>query len=175
MIKLRTFTEPTNVYIIGTTADGWDEKTQVYGITDDYQPMDLKNPGNGRESSFETDGYFVIVTEAELFDLAKDLEIGPDSGDLEGCLFENFVGDISLVYILDIEKGIFLQEDEYDKNEYLMYQDKASDFDDTEYYLLINAPQGGYRKELEELFLPFRDKFKSFITNKEWDEMHKNK
>lgn len=162
-ILVRNFENPTNIYIIGCYFEEWkDIVKEAFSITDDYMCLDVKNIGNGRESMFDTDGCVFILSEDDFIKFAKLVDFNNNYDYNEAIFIENYIGDINLIYILDEEKNLYLKEEDFDFEEYLMYQDKAQNYEYRSYYLEINAPQGGYKNELRIMFSDKKYLFKSF-------------
>lgn len=94
---LSKFSKPTNIIIIGSHMDGYGKE---FGLTDDYSGFDLKI-GN-KEFGIESDGFFTILTEEELYRfivdknfLNKDIDDYTEIYDeADVFLIKNFIGNI---------------------------------------------------------------------------------
>lgn len=162
-ILVKRFENPTNIYILGCYFEEWRNIVkESFSITDDYMYIDIKNIGNGRENMFDTDGHVFILSEDDFIKFSKLVDFNENYSYSDAIFIENYIGDINLVYILDEKENLYLKAEDFDFEEYLMYQDKAQDYEDRSYYLEINAPQGGYKSELKTMFSDKKYLFKSF-------------
>jgi hypothetical protein len=131
MILLRSFKQPTKVYIIGNSFQS-EEIKPAFSITDDYHSCAVKSSKNRRY--METDGFVYILTEEE-FQQYKDT-LYEDSYQ-DAIVLENFEGDI-YVSLVDSE-GNNVLEDKVDIDDYLCYQCKdGADIED----ILVVLPDG---------------------------------
>lgn len=122
---LRTFTEPTTIYLIG--AD-FTDKQQTFGLTDDECAITVKCPTE--DAWMDTCGFVFIYTQEELDANIDSLDA---SGYESKITFKDYVGNIKLEAKCEIEKGVFEDAfvDELDLTEYVMYQykDEYEDLD----------------------------------------------
>ena len=162
-ILIKSFKEPTNIYILGCYFEEWENVIrESFSITDDYIYIDIKNIGNGKESMFETDGCVIILAENDFIKYAKLTNVNENHKDLDTIFIENYVGDINLVYVLDEKLNLYLKQEDFNVKDYLMYQEKAQDYEDISYYMEINAPQSGLKGCIRTMFSDKKHLFKSF-------------
>lgn len=141
MILLKTYTQPTTIYIVGNDFGGLKE---TFSLTDDYMSLLIKS--GSQQRFMETDGFCFIMTEQEFNERKDDLD---DSSYQDFIKIENFEGDIH-VKVIDNENNEILEEDAT-LDDYLMHQTK----DDAEFSDVVIVLPDGYElpqvQNLEEI------------------------
>ncbi len=166
MIILRTITEPTDVYIMGTS---WNDDDPDFGITDDYASITVKS---GKEETYlETIGFVYIRTKAELQADLRLLETALDSSGDEDeeyiMVLRDFAGDISLE-VLNNKSEVLLERLDEDKDYLCEYEEVQDTEGDYESYLCVFPPTSldhtmsltAVIKELQPIDIPQRKKKK---------------
>lgn len=120
---VRTFPEPTDVYLIGVDFEGEIPEEFVYDITDDYTTIGIAN--DTVHDDVETAGAVVIVTYEELkqhralFEMSEDTKEYASDADLNVTVLKDMVGDMTLHYITNLGRDVLT---EYVPGVELMYQ-----------------------------------------------------
>lgn len=154
---LRRFEEPTDILVLGA-GFGWKIglneskdyedfliKTKEYerGITDDYIGIDID------EKWIETQGYVTVYTLEEIEFLK---EKGLFEEYMEGMLYENFVGEITIGVINDETKQ-YMQLPSEMKDYYILYDLENEEDYDWDRTVKIEAV-GSYSRREDYMFEP---------------------
>lgn len=128
---IRTFTEPTDLVIIGSDNDGYRD----IELTDDYFSFQLRVNGDVVEN-LESEGFLTILTIPEYKQwYSTQLSLGELDGDddKDSIFIQNYVGSI----------GIGLQDDEegyitdFDETSYIYHQDRFEEYPD--FFINLNG------------------------------------
>lgn len=119
MKLFKSFTEPTDLIIIGTAIDGFPS----FSLTDDYQSLWLRHKNTeGYGTCIETDGYVTLMTLDEFkrhdFD---DEDIKENDTDDYFVWVKNFTGNVNVSIT---EEGTYndITPEDLDLDDYVMYQ-----------------------------------------------------
>jgi|APCry1669192269_1035402.scaffolds.fasta_scaffold05913_4 hypothetical protein len=133
---LKTFTEPTNVLIIGAYIEGYDSSM----ITDDFTSFTTRIGNNEIES--ESDGFFTILTEDDFYNFLTNEKVENPYED--GGIYEDSFKILLKNYVGNIEAKVFDYDDqtiEYeilDTNEIIYSITSANDLEDSPNFFLIS-------------------------------------
>lgn len=135
-IKLKSYTEPTTLIVMGTLDHN---ENSEFSITDDFSNFNVRIGGveTKRKYGYESDGFVSIMTLDEFKQFKqKNPWLEEDGGGCDSFIIPNFVGDI--------EVGVKLSDDVYstdfDFSDYILHQDCFND-DDVE-DIFMNFPEG---------------------------------
>ena len=127
---ISTFSEPTNIVIIGCHMDGYGEG---FGLTDDYSGFDIKI-GN-KEFGIESDGFFTILTEKELYQYIVDKNFLSDESEDDD--YSSEIYDEAGVFLIKNYKGPI-------KGTLLDDNGKELDFSNSDYIYHIDGNNGEF-------------------------------
>ena len=151
MVKIKTYTTPTNLLIVGTSAFKKEHEDVCIHMTDDYCSGSVQGNKNTDEW-IETDGSMTIIKFDNLETALNDPEYPDSLYDLENieCVqISDFVGDV-YVRLVDDDKKDHLKAD-FDIKEYTTHQENEdeADEDDREWLETILLFSGDYSRSIK--------------------------